>query len=343
MLPRTLALLVTYQCTAACSQCCFGCHPNRHERIPQERILAYIDQSASMGSVLNVVFSGGESFLLGRDLTEAVARATGHGLSTRCVTNAYWATSSGAARQRLQELHSAGLKELNVSTGDFHQEFVPAERVAHAALAAYELGMGIVITVETRQERAFTAGLLLKGTIIGEIHRQDPEGMRIRENVWIPMDRDRSFEHDESLYRNPSNPHLMRSCTSILSHMAVTPAEEYLACCGLVADQIPELHLGDTQREPLLQIARRADKDLLRIWIRLEGPERIVDYLQKRDPSIQYSWDNVHHCQTCRDLFQREDLRAALLRYAHEPEAEILMRYHLWQETADYLEDASPQ
>src|SRR5262249_4504743 len=145
MLPKTLTLLVTYQCTAACSQCCFGCTPEKEGRIPQDRILAYIDQAAQMGSVVNVVFSGGECFLLGNDLVEAVGRASQHGLSTRCVTNGYWATSMFAAERRLRPLVDAGLKELNISTGDFHLEYVPVDRVACGAIAAYQLGLGLAL------------------------------------------------------------------------------------------------------------------------------------------------------------------------------------------------------
>lgn len=74
-LPTTLTILPTYNCTAACENCCFGSHPGIAERVPLERILFYIDQAATLESVRLIVFSGGECFTLGDDLVAAVARA----------------------------------------------------------------------------------------------------------------------------------------------------------------------------------------------------------------------------------------------------------------------------
>jgi hypothetical protein len=336
---RTLTLVVTYQCTAACYQCCFGCHPQKKIRMPQQRLLNYIDQAADTRSVENVVFTGGECFLLGRDLKEAIRRATDRGLSTRCVTNGYWATSLSSARRRLQEFFDIGLREINFSTGDFHQDFVPYSNVVYGAVAAYELGMGIALMVETHKERSFTTEVLLKETVLGEIYRQDPEGMHIIEGVWISMQNDHSFNYDEYLYRGPNNPNLMHGCSHLLSNMVVTPDEKYLACCGLTAPQIPELCLGDARFEPLASIAARADKDLLRLWLRLEGPDSIVAFLQDRDSSLQYPWNNAHPCQTCRNIFHSDDIRAALQKYAREKETELMFRYYLWSETDRQIQD----
>jgi hypothetical protein len=339
LLPKTLTLLATYQCTAACDQCCFGCHPGKHGRIPQERILSYIDQAAALGSVVNVVFSGGECFLLGRDLEEAVARAESHGLLTRCVTNGYWALSEDAARRRLEPLVAAGLKELNLSTGDFHLEYVPVERIRHGALAAYQLGLGLAIMVETRKERSFTKEVLLDDPLFAEIYRRDPEGLCIQENVWIPMQSDCTIAHDPVHYRNASNPHLMRGCHNVLRNMVITPREDYVVCCGLTMDQIPELHIADAASEPLAAIAARADHDLLRRWIRLEGPERIIEFLQQKDPSLAYPWDRVHPCEACRDLHHREDLRQAVRSHAAEVAGDILLRYQLLDEAEGLLSE----
>jgi len=337
MLPKTLTLLATYQCTAACDQCCFGCHPRKHGRIPQERILSYIDQAAALGSVINVVFSGGECFLLGRDLVEAVGRAHGHGLLTRCVTNGFWATSERAARRRLEPLREAGLTELNLSTGDAHLQYVPAERVRTAALVAYELGFGLAIMVETSEERAFTKEHLLGDPLFAALHRRDPEGLIIQENVWIPMEQGRTIEHDPVHYRCADNPHLMKGCHNVLRNMVITPDEDYVVCCGLTMDQIPELHIGDAGSEPLAGIAARADRDLLRRWIRVDGPERIIQYLQDRDPTIPYAWNRVHPCEACRDLHHRPDLRDAVRRYAGEVAGDVLLRFNLAEAAEEVL------
>ena len=89
--PQTLTILVTYQCTAACPQCCFECTPQIKGRIPTHKILNYIDAAhESFPNLKLIVFSGGECFLLGDDLVTIVSHAHGKGLSVRCVTNGYW-------------------------------------------------------------------------------------------------------------------------------------------------------------------------------------------------------------------------------------------------------------
>ena len=290
MLPSTLTLLVTYQCTAACDQCCFACNPGKRGRIPQDRLLRYIDDAAALGSVVNVVFSGGECFLLGRDLVAAVTRAKSHGLLTRCVTNGYWAVSEKAAVRRLTELVNAGLTEINFSTGDYHQQYVPLERVRRGALTAYELGLGLAIMVERQQQREVTKETLLDDPLFRKVHELDPEGLKIHENVWIPMDANRCVAQDAQYYRNASRPQYMKGCDKVLHNMVITPSDDYVVCCGLTMEQIPELHIGNASAEPLATLARRADMDFLTRWINIEGPERIIEFVQEKDPSIAYSW-----------------------------------------------------
>lgn len=329
---QTLTLIVTYKCTAACDQCCFGSNPGKRGRIPQKDLLSYIDQAASLGTVGNVVFTGGECFLLGRDLVEAVACASQHGLLTRCVTNGYWATSPKAARKRLIPLISAGLRELNISTGDSHRQYIPLERVRIGALTAYELGLGLAIMVESSEERALTKKLLLDDPLFGAVYKRDPEGLKIQESVWIPMDADRVINHNPRNYRNPSNPHLMRGCHNILRTIAITPDGDYLVCCGLTVEQIPDLHIANARNEPLGNIVARADRDMLRRWLRVDGPEKIIQYLQRRDPSLEYSWNRVHPCEACRDLYNRKDMREAVMKYGREGAGEMLLRYQLLEE-----------
>jgi len=231
----------------------------------------------------------------------------------------------------------AGLKEINFSTGDYHLEFVPVERIRSGALTAYRMGLGLAVMVETRKDRSFTKDVLLEDALFRTVHQQDPDGLRVQENVWIPMESDCVIAHEPDHYRNPTNPHLMKGCDNVLRNMVITPDEDYVVCCGLTMDQIPELHIGKANAEPLRNIANRADRDLLRRWIRVDGPEQIIQYLQKRDPSIAYSWDRVHPCEACRDLHHRRDLRQAIIKYAPDVATDVLLRFQLIEEADSLL------
>ncbi len=155
--PRTTTILASYNCTAACKHCCFDCRPRINTRMTLDKILRFIKEASRFKTMKLIVFSGGECFLLGKELDTAIKFATDLGLSTRCVTNGYWATTEERAAQRLQKVIDAGLKEINFSTGDFHQEFVPQSNIVNGALASVRLGLSTVIMIELQKERKVTA------------------------------------------------------------------------------------------------------------------------------------------------------------------------------------------
>ncbi len=61
--PKTVALLITKQCTAQCEMCCFECTPQTKEKIPMELIIKIIEEAALIDDIETIGFSGGEPFL----------------------------------------------------------------------------------------------------------------------------------------------------------------------------------------------------------------------------------------------------------------------------------------
>ena len=147
ILPRHAVILASYNCSAACEHCCFQSHPGIKQRLTLAQIKEFIQDASRLPSIELVAFSGGECFVLGKDLDEAVLYATSLGIRTRCVTNGYWAYTRVSAKRRLGTLARNGLKEINVSTGDFHQKFVPEDRVVNAVEVAVDLGVAAVVVV----------------------------------------------------------------------------------------------------------------------------------------------------------------------------------------------------
>ena len=272
--PSTLTILPTYNCTAACEHCCFGSHPGIAERIPLPRILDYITQAAGLGTVKVIVFSGGECFTLGPELVIAIAKATELGLATRCVTNGYWAISEAHAGELLDPLRRAGLQEINISTGDFHQRFVAPTKVVTGAIAGVRAGMRVVIVVESRKSRRFTADQLISDPRIGEILASSL--FRIVESPWMAMARREDVEHDRTQMTSRLNLHTKRGCDSVLNTLVVSPAEMLGACCGLTREQIPEMNVGSLRERSMRDLYIEANTDLLKMWLAVEGPERIL-------------------------------------------------------------------
>src|SRR5688572_22141929 len=67
--PKSVTILPTYRCTAACAECCFESHPGIKHRMDRDDLLALIDRvHDELPGVKYVVLSGGEVTLLREDL-----------------------------------------------------------------------------------------------------------------------------------------------------------------------------------------------------------------------------------------------------------------------------------
>ena len=327
--PQTLSLITTHRCTAACEHCCFGCSPQVDAAIPVARLHALVEETAEVPSLRQVVFTGGECFLLGSHLDDLLRRCSGRGLDTRCVTNGFWAGSPRAAAARVRSLQAAGLRELNFSTGVFHARFVPWQRVLWGAAAAAAAGLGVFINIEAFEGDAFA------GDALGSHPMLQPflaDGrVRINRGAWVPSGAERAgcgLAHEEKYLRFRDGGG-RTACTCSLQVVSVTPSLDLISCCGLNLEYIPELHIGTVRDRSLGQALAAVPADLLKMWIHVEGPERVLEFLKEKAPDLQLPLESAHICHTCQYLHDDARSRELLLRHGHEVAERILERYLL--------------
>jgi hypothetical protein len=294
------------------------------------QILDSIDAAARLGSVEVVVFSGGECFLLGDDLNAAIRHCTELGLKTRCVSNGYWARSMPAGRQRLQGLVEAGLTELNLSTGDFHEKWVPVQAVVNAALLGVELGLRHTsIAVETRENCRITAASIVVLPEIERLLRSQPRhAFAILESPWMPMTAEPTIKYDAHLVLDRHNFHLKSGCDSIFQTLAVTPDQRVGVCCGLAREKIASLTL-DWHPGGLDAMLNDAARDFMKIWLYIDGPERILAWAASKDSAIAWEGQYAHHCHACLRLFEDERIQAVIKEHGQERVGDVLTRYYL--------------
>jgi hypothetical protein len=334
--PTTLTLLATYQCTAACENCCFASHPGIEEKLPLWQMLEAIGQAAEMRSMKLVVFSGGECFMLEDELVIAVARATELGLASRCVTNGYWAKSPDLAIARLAPLYQAGLREINFSTGDHHQKFVPVDCIAYGSAAAIRLGMNAVVVVERELGRSFEARTLLAHPAMLSV--RDHPNLIVFDSPWMPMEDRSSVRHGAANLVNRGNLHRRGPCDSVLDTLVVNPRGEVGACCGLTREQIPELRIGTLEDGTLPELAALAGQDFLKIWLAVEGPEQILAWAATIDPAIDWENRYNHHCDACRAIYDDARVRKVISAHWRDRRDDILFRYRLAHAAYHHLE-----
>lgn len=319
---RTLSVMPTWRCTAACEHCGTLSSPKNKVYLDEHLVNNAIDQAADAGYGA-VCFTGGEATLAWDVLIAGIAHATSRGLPTRLVTNAHWALDRTRAAAKVGELRAAGLKEINYSTGDQHARFVPVERVVMAVDAALEAGLGLAVMVETTRERKITKATLEADQEFAEIvRRRGP--VAIHESPWMPLSPFATGDYVSEQRATRQTLPAHGGCDSVLTTTTVQADGTIAACCGIGMRLVPELQLGHIASTSLLEADRKAEDDFLKRWIRAEGPERILAWASEKDPSIEWEGMYAHKCQACLRLYQDATVRRVIREHHREKLADVL-------------------
>jgi hypothetical protein len=320
--PRALSLITTHQCTAACDHCCFACSPRVTKRIPPDRLRSLIDEARDVPSLKTVSFVGGECFLLGEELDDLMRAASGYGYQVACVTNGYWAVNRKAAVKRMERSAGAGLRTINLSTGEMHAKYVPPERIIHGAVAAYDLGMVVFITIERFVGTTFDWRAI---THHPEIAQRRGQRLGISFRTWIPNAEgkgDAVLRHgaSESRFRKDR----MGGCAEILQTITVTPDLVLVACSGYPLESIPDLHLGSVANRMIADVLESAPYDFLKILIHAAGPEFMLTLVKELVPEYDLPRQYAHPCQTCLHMHRDPVAMAVLREHADKLEPAVI-------------------
>ncbi|MBN1362281.1 MAG: radical SAM protein [Sedimentisphaerales bacterium] len=139
---RSVGLLLTYRCSAACEFCYYHCTPQKGGLLPVETaVAAWRSLKTLAGDAAKVHLTGGEPFLYWERLVEILSAGQREHLGPVDLveTNGSWAVSENLVRDRLQVLLNLDVQRLKVSVDPFHQECVDSERVRLLAAVAKEL------------------------------------------------------------------------------------------------------------------------------------------------------------------------------------------------------------
>lgn len=305
---RTLTIITTYTCTAACKECCFGCSPSIQGRLTLEEIKSYIVEAKENFRGLEiVVFTGGECFLLKDDLYSAIAYCSELGLKTRCVTNAFWGRTAEIAERTTEALAKAGLTEINISTGHDHQQFVPQSSVVSAAEALVRHGIPTLVTVEQDPESSCVGDVLARDERILNLLRNHGNKFRLQRNIWMQFTHDFERRNCKQYTKSADTP-----CTQLFSNIVVTPHRMLSGCCGLTFEYIPEMKLGMLDGSNMRSLYESQTDDFLKIWLATKGPVSIIRDLVGMQQSEELLNGASHICQACVVLHQSPEVRKAL-------------------------------
>lgn len=322
--PRILTFITTNHCTSACTNCCFQCKPEKKNRLSIEEMINYINQAKEAYPSLSLlVLTGGECFTYGDSLTKLINYASSkYKLHVRIVTNAYWAHTIENARKRLKPYVEAGLDEINFSTGDDHLEYVSFKNIKNACLASIELGLIPLVNIETRGDRKFTSKDFIMDSQLGKLVID--KKISITNGVWVAFKK----ENKPKLNKKPNLSFPHTRCENLFSSITIDPEHRMLACCGLTAKYIKYLDLGNLKTESLKKIFENQFNDFLKIWIYVEGPHKIIEFLSKySDLNLKY-YDGLHDCQVCAVIFNNIGCQTILKQHYKEVFSNIILKYN---------------
>jgi hypothetical protein len=330
--PRTLSVMLTYACPAACKNCGTVSSPNDKNHVDLRTILSAIDQATEL-QFANVVFTGGEATLRWDDLLTSIKHATGKGLRTRLVTNAYWATSPEEALRRVRLLTDAGLNEINFSTGDEHVRFIPMDQVAYAVAASLEQSLAISVMIELRAERNITRDKFLSHPVIQSLPAELTKLVNILESPWMPLNPSKQEQYPEGVAINSDNVHAQKGCDSVLQSYVLAGDGRVAACCGLGMRLIKELNVGLSKGEDFLaRTIEDSENDFFKVLLHYRGPERILAWAASKNKDIK--WENMyaHKCQACIRIYKDPVVRETVKQHYTELYASTLQAIWLEEE-----------
>lgn len=240
-----------------------------------------------------------------------------------------WASTLKSATVVLEKMVAAGLTEMNFSTGDSHVEFVPIENIIIGSYVSRSLGLSTSIMVETSGACTVTKETLITHPLYQELLGQESDvDLVIIESPWISMyeGHDRvECNHDQMI--NLDTLHTRGGCDSILSTIVATPQRELFACCGIISQQIPEVKLGILDDRAMKDMYDDARGDFLKIWLSVDGPEKIVAWAAQFDSSIKWENRYSHQCDICQFMYQDERVRNVIAENYESAMPNILLKY----------------
>ncbi len=331
--PKTLALSTTFQCTAACKNCCFGCNSKLTARLSFKEMKDYVDQAVNNfpDSIKVLVLTGGECFLLKKDLLRIVEYGSSKNLVTRVVTNGYWATSYQYAYDKLIALRDAGLQEINFSTGDDHQEWVSSENIVYGCMASMDLGLTCLVNVEAHDDSSYSADKLRNDSRLKpyfNISKYD-KPLIIENGVWIPFDKESNISYAQI---STDKEYFSDRCTSLFNTIPINPYSEMLSCCGLTSEYILPLRLGNLKNNKMKDLYEKQFHDLIKIWIFVDGPYSVLKYIYKKR-GIDKKIPKAHICYLCADIFKDNENISVIKENYDEIMPKVMFKYLLLKPT----------
>lgn len=303
----TLGLVLGYECNIRCRHCLWGDTLENPLKMTAEEACDYIDQATELDNIYLIGFTGGEAFLFKGVMQEAMLYAARtYGLPSCIGSNSSFATSQDKAKKLLEKYWGIGLRRLQLSVDDFHQEWVSIERVRNAVRAAMEIGIKTtlvcIITEQTKRASDYLGALEVETGPLLEIAEAPCTPVGFAAERINPGD----FQRHKGV---PSD------WCSMLRVLNVLPDGSVQMCCGAPFSK-DVFKAGNAKQERLAQIVARAEQDpLFNALSSGFGVRHLIPIIEEAGLGGLIKYDRyASSCDACHDLLTNPLIIDALRR-----------------------------
>ena len=322
MIPQLATFFISYQCNFTCEHCSISSSPNAKVAMSDELLVSIFEQIKKIPSFKVVVFTGGETTLEKEKLIKGLNFARENGLSSRVVTNAWWATTKDDADKFVKELVLAGLNEINTSFDDYHAQFISIDNIVRFVEAS--LNNNITPAVATvidnyskynsKYIRAYMAEKL--NISPSELSKK----MFFMESKPSFNGRGANFKSDVNRIPTCSvmdEAKIGRGCSEVGRAISFHPDGTIKICCGHASRDVPDLNVGNLYSDSLETILGKIQSNIVFWLIYTLGPSGMLEKLGVTKENY------FSPCDACYDLLVNH--RKEMLDYVISHKDELLL------------------
>jgi MoaA/NifB/PqqE/SkfB family radical SAM enzyme len=314
----TLGIILGYHCNIRCRSCLWGERLESKEAMSVADVKEYIDQGASLGTIRMVGFTGGEPTLFQKQLRAGMQHAkSGHRLPSGLSTNCSWAVSPEKATHILADYFGLGLRYLQLSVDDFHDEWVSQERVRNCLRAALSLKIRCTLTCVVSKNSRRAADFL---RIVGV---SEHPLLDVQDVPCTPVGYAAHKIEAESFERKKGIP---QDFCSMLDVINILPDGSVQSCCG-APFHISALKAGNVKHTALKEIVTQAEWDPVFTGLSVGvGPAELVQLLDAKTRKAFESREYTNACEACHHVFADKEITARIRQAAEDRRSEYFLR-----------------
>jgi MoaA/NifB/PqqE/SkfB family radical SAM enzyme len=317
-----VGLILTYKCQVSCRHCILEAGPNRTEEMTLNDALEWIEQISKYrnGWIKVVSLTGGEPFYDVEKLKCIANFASNKNLLVSVVTNAFWAKTLENARLTLKEVSTIDM--LAISTDVYHQECIPLNNIANAALAAKEqnIPLNVHVCTENEEDENYRKTIDFLTTIIDKD--------QINTAVTFPVGRASKETDVTKPDRTTEVP--VSACSSGNSPI-IFPDGRIIACIGPIIDlKTPHpLILGNLNQDNLATILDKAEANPILHSIRVWGPKKLISMIKEAgfQNLLPSTYMKENPCEACYRLMSNPKIVALIEKMAQDPKFQLNVAY----------------